>query len=72
MLIMNNLEKSFTTKVDRSCGNASGTIVEMFNKPRASTIFGLLVYSLDGPGLLISISGPHKEFSNISFGIWMG
>ena len=39
-LIVDNLEKLFTTTVDKACGNASGDIVERFIKTRASTIFG--------------------------------
>ena len=35
-------------------------------------MFGHLVYSLDGPGTLIAASGPHEEFFNSSFGIWIG
>ena len=49
-LIMDNLETSLATTVDKDSGNTSGAIVERFIKPRASTMFGHLVYLLDGPG----------------------
>ena len=39
-LIMDNLETLLATTVDKSCGNTSGAIVNMFIKPRASTMFG--------------------------------
>ena len=50
VLIMDNLETLLATTVDKSCGNTSGAIVNMFIKPRASTMFGHPVYSLDGTG----------------------
>ena len=53
-------------------GNASGSIVERFIKPRASTIFGHPGYSMDGPGTSIAVSGPHGEVFNRDFGIWIG
>ena len=43
-----------------------------FIKPRASTMFGNLVYFLDGPGPSIYISGPHEEYFNIAFALWKG
>ena len=43
-----------------------------FIKPRASAIFFHLAYSLDGPGPSIAVPGPHEEFSNSDFGIWIG
>ena len=68
---MDNLETSLTTTADKAHGNAVRAIVERFIKPRASTIFGHPVYFMDGPGALIVISGPHEEFFNSSFGIWI-
>ena len=35
-------------------------------------MFGNPVYSLDGPGPSISVSGLHEEFFNGDFGIWIG
>ena len=35
-------------------------------------MFGHMVYSLDEPGPSIETSGPHEEFFNSDFGIWMG
>ena len=58
--------------MDKACGNKSVAIVEIFIKPRASTIFGHLVYFMDGPGTSVEVSGPHKEFFNSYFGIWIG
>ena len=49
-LIMDNLLTSLATTVDKSHVNTIGSIVERFIKPRASTMFGYPVYSLDGPG----------------------
>ena len=72
MLIIYYLEKLLATTVDKACGNASGSIVERFIKPRASTIFGHPEYSLDGPGPLITVSVPHEECLNSDFGIWIG
>ena len=71
-LIMDNLEKSLATTVDKARGNTSGAIVEIFVKPRASTMFGHTVYSLDGPGPSMAVSGPHEEFFNSSFVICIG
>ena len=59
-LVMDNLETSFATTVDNTRGNASGSIVERFIKPIESTIFVHPVYSIDGPGPSISVSGPHE------------
>ena len=58
--------------MDKAQGNSSGGIVEIFIKPRASTIFGHPEYSLDGPGLSIAVLGPHEEFFSSDFGIWIG
>ena len=71
-MIVDNLETSLTTTVDKACGNTSGDIVERFIKPRSSTLFGHPLYSLDGPDPSISVSVPHEEFSNSAFGIWIG
>ena len=38
-LIMDNLETLLATTVDKACCKTSGSIVERFIKPRASTIF---------------------------------
>ena len=59
-LIMDNLETSLATTVDKYRGNTSGAIVERLIKPRASTIFGHPVYSLDGTGPSMAVSGPHE------------
>ena len=69
---MDNLEPLLATTVDKDRGNASGAIVERFIKPIASTIFGHPAYLLDGRGFLIAVSGPHEEFSNSDFSIWIG
>ena len=69
---MDNLEASLATTVDKARGNASGSIVERFIKPRASTIFGHPVYSLDGPGPSMEVLGTHEEFFNSAFSIWIG
>ena len=68
-LIMDNLETLLATIVDKACGKAGGSVVESFIKPIASTIFGHPVYSLDGPGPSVEVSGPHEEFFNSDFGI---
>ena len=62
---MGNLDKSFATTVDNSCGNSNGFIVEGFIKPRSSTIFGHATYSLGGPGLSIAVSGLYEDFSTV-------
>ena len=69
---MDNLETSLANTVDKSTGNTDEAIVGRFIKPIASTMFGYLVYSMNGPGPLIEISGPHAEFFNSDFGIWIG
>ena len=69
---MDNLETSLANTVDKSSGNTDGAIVGRFIKPIASTMFGYLVYSLNGPGPLIEISGPHADFFNSAFWIWIG
>ena len=71
-LIMDNLETSLATTVNKARGNTSGTIVERFIKSIASTMFGHTVYSLDGPGTSISVSGPHGEFFNSDFALYIG
>ena len=72
VLIMDNLETSLASTVYKDIGNTSGAIVERFIKPRASTMFGNPVYSLDGPGPPIAVSGPHEEFFNSDFALWIG
>ena len=69
---MDNFKTSIATTVDKTRGNTSGLIVERFIKPRLSTIFGHPVYSLDVPGPSIAVSGPHEDFFNSAFGIWIG
>ena len=69
---MGNLETSLSTPVDKAHGNTGGAIVDRFIKPRASIIFVHLVYPLDGIGPSIAISGPHEEFLNNAFVIWIG
>ena len=65
------LESLLVTTVDKDWGNVSGAIVERFIKPRASKIFGHQSYSLGDPRPLILVSGPHEEFFNSAFGIYI-
>ena len=58
--------------MDKALGNTSEAIVKRFIKPRASTMFGHPVYSLYGPGPSIAVSGPHEEYFNINFDLWIG
>ena len=67
--LMDNLETSFSTTVNKAHGNTGGSTMERFIKPIASTMFGHPVYSLDGTGPSIEISGPHEIFFNSSFRI---
>ena len=69
---MDNLKTLLATTVYKARGNTSGAIVDRFIKPRASTIFLHPVYSIDGPGPSIAISGPHEEFFNGDFDLWIG
>ena len=69
---MDNLETLLATIVDTACGNKGGFIVERLIKPRASTIFCHPVYSLDGPGTSMAVSGTDEEIFNSSLEIWMG
>ena len=71
-LLIDNLETSLSTTVDKSCGNIGGAIVERFIKPIASTMFIHLVYFMEGPGPPISILGPYEECFNSDFKIWIG
>ena len=48
-LLMDNLETSLAAMVDKSHVNTCEAIVDRFIKPRASTMFGHRVYSMDGP-----------------------
>ena len=59
---MDNLETSLSPTVDKAHGNASEAILERFIKPRTLKKFGHRVYSLDGAGPSIAISGPHEDF----------
>ena len=61
-LIMNNLESLLAITLYNAPGNTSEAIVEIFIKPRASTMFEHPVYSLDGPGLSMEVLGPHERF----------
>ena len=72
MLIMDNLEILMATTVDKTRGKKIGAIVDRFIKPKASTIFIHPVYPLYEPGKSMGVSGPHEEFSNIDFRIWIG
>ena len=72
VLIIDNLETLLAITVDKACGNISGSMVEMFIKHRASTISGHPVYSPDGPGPSMVVLGPHEEFPNGAFQIWVG
>ena len=69
---MDNFETSLATTVDKARGNSSGAIVDRFIKHRTSTIFGHPLYSMDGSGPSMAVSGQHEEFFNSSFGIWIG
>ena len=60
------------TTVNKARGNAFRATVWRFIKPRASTIFFQAVYSLDETGPSMAVSGPHEEFFNSAFGIWIG
>ena len=64
-LIMDNLEASLDTTVNKSHVNESGAIVERFIKPIFSTMFGNTTYFLDGPGPYIAVSGPQEDFSMV-------
>ena len=72
VLIMDNLETFLDTRVYKARINKSGAIVERFTKPRSSTMFGHLVYLMDGPGPSISVSVPHEIFLNSTFALWIG
>ena len=61
-LIMDNLETSLETTVDKARGTSNEAIVERFIKHRASTIFVHLTYSLDGPGPPNAVSVTHENF----------
>ena len=58
--------------MDKDRGGENVALVESFIKPRDSTIFGRLTYSLDGPVPPIAVSGPQEEFLNSVFRIWVG
>ena len=58
-LIIDQLERLLATTVDKARGNTSGFIVDSFIKPRAYTMFGHPVYSLNGTGPSFAVSGPH-------------
>ena len=62
-LIIDNLETLFAKTVDKSLSNESGSVVERFTKPRASTMFGHPVYLMDVTGPSIAVSGSHEDFS---------
>ena len=64
-LVMDNLETYLATTVDKAHGNASGDIAERFINHIASTLFGNPVYSLDGLGPSVAVSGPREEFSTV-------
>ena len=65
---MDNLETSLATIADKARGNTSGAIVERFIKTIASKQIGNPVYSLDGSGTSISVSGPHEGFLTVLLG----
>ena len=69
---MDIMETSLATTVDKYSGNLNGSIVEMFIKPITSTIFFHTVYSLDGPGTPITVSGQHEELLSSYFYVWLG
>ena len=71
-LIVDNLETYFSTTVDKDSGNTSRSTVERFIKNIESTMFGYPVYSLDGPGTSIAVSGPHDKIFNSDFALWIG
>ena len=55
--------------MDKARGNANGSIVERFIKPRASKISYHYAYSMGVLGPSIAVSGPYEEFFNSDFGI---
>ena len=59
---MDNLEISLSPTLYKAHGNASEAILDRFVKPRTLKMFGHPVYSLDGSGPSIAISGPHEDF----------
>ena len=67
--LVDNLETSLATTVDTYNGNTGRAIGERFFKPKALAIFVHPGYLIDGPGMSISIPGPHEEFFNSTFGI---
>ena len=62
---MDNLVTSLGTTMDKAPSNTSGDILERLIKPRASTIFVNLVYSIDGTEPPIAVSLPYEEFSTV-------
>ena len=58
--IMDNFETWLSTTVDKTRGNARGTIVERFIKPKESTVLGHQIYFLDEPRLSIAVSVSHE------------
>ena len=69
---MDSFKISLNTTVNKARGNTSGSIMDRFFKPRSSAMLGHLVYSLDGPGAPMTVSGTHEGFFNSAFGIWIG
>ena len=59
---MENLETPLTTPVDKARENSSGAAVEIFIKPRDSTMFGHLEYSMEGPGPSLAVLVPNEDF----------
>ena len=68
---MEKLDILLSTPVGKTCGDESGTILEIFIKIRSSTTFFCAAYSLYGPGTSIASSVPHEEFLNGAFGVWV-
>ena len=71
-LIVDNLEKSLATTVDKYLGNSSGSIVVSLIKIIPSKMFRDLAYYIYVTGPLIRVYGTHAEFFNSDFEIWMG
>ena len=68
MLIIDTLDTSLSSPLDRYHGNTSGSIVERCIESRASEIFGYPINYMYGPGLLIAASVPHDNVSTVRLG----
>ena len=71
-MIIDNSYTLLDTIVDKACGKSGLALVERYIKPIASEIFFHPEYLMYGFGPSFAVSGPHEEFFNSSFGIWIG